>query len=57
MSPEEVYAILKTMIDNLSAPAISAAVAEYLEEHPDFAALDLLGLYKDAQGYICQEEV
>ncbi len=55
MGPEEVYAILKKMIDNLSGPAISEALRDYLEDHPDFAALDILGLYKDDQGYICQE--
>ena len=56
MSPEEVYCILKNKIDQLSGPAISEAVAAYLEDHPEAFALDLLGLYKDDQGYICQTE-
>lgn len=55
MNGEEVYAILKKKIDELSGPAISEAVSDYLEAHPEWAALDLLGLYKDEQGYICQE--
>lgn len=55
MDALEVYAILKAAIDSLSGPAISEAVAEYLEDHPEWAALDLLGLYKDEDGYICQE--
>lgn len=54
MSPEEVYVILKAMIEALSGPEIYQAVADYLEDNPEWAALDLLGLYKDEQGYICQ---
>lgn len=55
MNALEVYVILKAMIDNLSGPAISEALSDYLEDHPEWGALDLLGLYKDEQGYICQE--
>lgn len=56
MSPEEVFALLKKRIDALSGPEIKQAVSEYLEKHPD-AALEVLGLYKDEQGYICQKGV
>lgn len=55
MSPEEVYAILMGKIKLLSAESIGAAVEAFLQENPDYF-LDALGLYKDADGYICQLE-
>lgn len=53
MSPEEVYALLKSKIDALEADSIGAAVEVFLQDNPDYF-LDSLGLYKDNEGYICQ---
>lgn len=53
MSQEEVYALLKAKIDKISASSIGDAVTAFLTENPDYF-LDLLGLYKDGEGYICQ---
>lgn len=55
MSPEEVYAILLGKIRALSKETIGAAVAQFLKDNPEYF-LDFLGLYKDADGYICQKE-
>ena len=54
MGPEEIYAMLMGKIQLLDAESIGAAVTDFLEDHPDYF-LDLLGLYKDSDGYICQQ--
>ncbi len=54
MRAEEFYALLLKKIEQLDAATIGAAVTAYLTEHPEYF-LDLLGLYKDADGYICQQ--
>ena len=53
MAPEEVYAMLMGKIKLLDAESIGAAVTDFLEDNPSYF-LDLLGLYKDNEGYICQ---
>ena len=53
MAPEEVYAMLMGKIKLLDAESIVAAVTDFLEDNPSYF-LDLLGLYKDNEGYICQ---
>lgn len=55
MSPEEVYALLKSKFDSLEAETIGAAVTAYLQDNPDYFQ-DALGLYRDNEGYICQLE-
>ena len=54
MTPEEIYATLMGKIKLLEAESIGAAVTDFLEDNPDYF-LDLLGLYKDGDGYICQQ--
>ena len=54
MTPEEIYAMLMGKIQLLDTESIGAAVTDFLEDHPDYF-LDLLGLYKDSDGYICQQ--
>ncbi len=54
MSAEEFYALLKAQIDVISAQTIRAAAEAYFQEHPDFF-IEQLGLYKDSDGYICQQ--
>ena len=54
MTPEEIYATLMGKIKLLEAESIGAAVTDFLEDNPDYF-LDLLGLYKDSDGYICQQ--
>lgn len=53
MGPEEIYAMLMGKIQLLDAESIGAAVTDFLEDNPSYF-LDLLGLYKDNEGYICQ---
>lgn len=53
MAPEEVYAMLMGKIELLNAESIGAAVTDFLQDNPSYF-LDLLGLYKDSEGYICQ---
>ena len=53
MSPEEVLAVLLGKIGVLEAESIGEAVTAFLQENPDYFA-ELLGLYKDNDGYICQ---
>ncbi len=54
MGPEELYAMLMGKIQLLDAESIGAAVTDFLEDNPEYF-LDLLGLYKDSDGYICQQ--
>lgn len=53
MAPEEIYAMLMGKILLLDAESIGAAVTDFLQDNPSYF-LDLLGLYKDSEGYICQ---
>lgn len=53
MAPEEVYAMLMGKIQLLDAESIGAAVTDFLQDNPSYFQ-DLLGLYKDSEGYICQ---
>lgn len=53
MGPDEIYAMLMGKIDNLEVESIGAAVTDFLQDNPSYF-LDLLGLYKDSEGYICQ---
>ena len=53
MAPEEVYAMLMGKIKLLDAESIGAAATDFLEDNPSYF-LNLLGLYKDSEGYICQ---
>ena len=53
MAPEEVYAMLMGKIKLLNAESIGAAVTDFLQDNPEYFT-DLLGLYKDSEGYICQ---
>jgi hypothetical protein len=53
MGPDEIYAMLMSKIDNLEAESIGAAVTAFLQDNPEYFT-DLLGLYKDSEGYICQ---
>ena len=54
MGPEELYAMFMGKIQLLEAESIGAAVTDFLGDNPDYF-LDLLGLYKDDEGYICQQ--